>query len=297
MRNKKIKTIENLKSRYGMLFITPWLIGMLIFFVSPIVQSLWFSFCKVSTTAKGIVTEFIGLSNYDVVVNQHPKYTTFLSTSITSVMYMLPSIIIISMILAIVLNGKFRGRIFFRALYFLPVIIATGVVIDLLFSVESDFANAGVSAEVSSNMISFDNVIKKLGLPSEIMNVLQIVLNNVFEIIWNTGIQIVLFLAGLQSIPAQLYEVSKVEGCTKWEEFWYVTFPLLSRTTVLVIVFTTVELLTAKNNDIMKLAYTTLNNLEYGPGSAMLWLYFVIIGSVLGLIMLLFHKTCLKRWE
>lgn len=297
MKKSKIRTIESLKSRYGMLFVTPWLIGMLIFFIIPIGQSLWFSFCKVGVTADGIVTKYIGFKNYDTLLNKHPKYTTFLTESISSIFYLLPAIIIISMILAIVLNGKFKGRIFFRALYFLPVIIASGIVVELLFAVESDFANAGVSAEVSSNMISFDDVINKLGLPLEIIGYLQIVLNNVFNIIWNTGIQIVLFLAGLQSIPAQLYEVSKVEGCSKWEEFWYITFPLLSRTVVLVIVFTTVELLTTKSNKIMALAYTTLNNLEYGIGSAMLWFYFIIIGTVLGLVMLLFQRTCLKRWE
>lgn len=297
MKKRKIKSIENLKSRYGMLFITPWMIGMLIFFIIPIGQSLWYSFCKVSVTANGIVSEFVGIRNYYTILNEHPNYLSYLTSSLSSILYLLPSILIISMILAIVLNGKFKGRIVFRALYFLPVIIASGIVIELLFAVESDFASVGVSTEVSSNMISFSSVVKKLGLPSEITDYLEVVLGDVFNIIWNTGIQIVLFLAGLQSIPEQLYEVSKVEGCSKWEEFWYITFPLLSRTLVLVIVFTTVELLTTKNNKIMALAYTTLNNLDYDIGSAMLWFYFLLIGTSLGLIMLIFQKACLKRWE
>lgn len=297
MKNKKIRTIENIKSRYGMLFITPWMIGMLIFFIVPICQSLWFSFCNVSINASGVVSKFIGIENYSTILNSHPKYTTFLIDSVISIVYLLPAILIISMILGIVLNAKFKGRIFFRALYFLPVIVASGVVVELLFAVQSDFTSAGVSSEVSSNMISFSSVVKKLGLPTEITDYLEVVLNNIFNIIWNTGIQIVLFLAGLQSIPEQLYEVSKVEGCSKWEEFWYITFPLLSRTVVLVIIFTTVELLTTKNNKIMELAYVTLNNLDYGTGSAMLWFYFFIIGTVLGIIMLVFQKTCLKRWE
>lgn len=297
MKKRKVRSIENLKSRYGILFVTPWMIGMIIFFIIPIGQSLWFSFCNVSVTSSGIISKFIGFENYSTILEKHPKYTSFLTSTIGSIGYLLPAIIIISMILAIVLNGKFKGRIFFRALYFLPVIIASGVVIELLFAVESDFTNAGVSSEVTTNMVSFSSVVKKLGLPSEITDYLEVVLNNVFSIIWSTGVQIILFLAGLQSIPEQLYEVSKVEGCSKWEEFWYITFPLLSRTVVLVIVFTTVELLTTKNNEIMSLAYTTLNNLDYGIGSAMLWFYFLIIGTVLGLIMLAFQKLCLKRWE
>lgn len=297
MKKKKFVTIEKIKSRYGMLFITPWLIGMLVLFIVPIMQTLWFSFCEVIVDELGLITKFVGLENYDYIINRHPQYLTNLTETVTSIGYMLPAILVISIILAIILNGKFKGRIFFRALYFLPVIIATGVVMQLLFQADTDFSGAGTSGEVSANMISFEDVIKKLSLPEELSEYITIVLNNIFNIIWNSGIQIVLFLAGLQSIPEQLYEVSRVEGCTKWEEFWYITFPMLSRTTVLVIVFTVVELLTAKDNTIMTLAYQMLRNLEYGVGSAMLWVYFTIIGAVLGLIMLLFNRACIKRWE
>lgn len=297
MKRKKIATIETIKSKYGMLFVTPWLIGMIIFFIVPIAQTLWFSLCEVIVDEKGLITNFVGIENYKYIINTHPQYLNYLTETITSIGYTLPAILVISIILAIILNGKFKGRIVFRALYFLPVIIATGVVMQLLFQVDTDFSGAGMSDEASMNMISFEDVIKKLSLPEEFSEYLQIVLNNIFSIIWNCGIQIVLFLAGLQSIPEQLYEVSKVEGCTKWEEFWYITFPMLSRTTVLVIVFTVVELLTAKDNSIMTLAYQMLQNLNYGVGTAMLWVYFAIIGAVLGIILLLFKKLCVKRWE
>lgn len=297
LKKKKFVTIETIKSKYGMMFITPWLIGMVIFFIVPIFQTLWFSFCKVVVDERGMITDFIGIKNYNYIINTHPQYLNYLTETVTSIVYTLPAILVISIILAIILNGKFKGRIVFRALYFLPVIIATGVVMQLFFQIDTDFSGAGTSGDVASNMISFEDVIKKLSLPDELSNYLAIILNNIFNIIWNSGIQIVLFLAGLQSIPEQLYEVSKVEGCTKWEEFWYITFPMLSRTTVLVIVFTVVELLTAKDNTIMTLAYQMLQNLDYGVGTAMLWVYFAIVGALLGLIMLLFNKACLKRWE
>ncbi len=297
MKRKKFATIETIKSKYGMMFVTPWLIGMIIFFIVPIAQTLWFSFCEVIVDEKGMITNFVGIENYKYIINTHPQYLNHLTETVTSIGYTLPAILVISIILAIILNGKFKGRIVFRALYFLPVIIATGVVMQLLFQVDTDFSGAGMSDEASMNMISFEDVIKKLSLPEEFSEYLQIVLNNIFTIIWNCGIQIVLFLAGLQSIPEQLYEVSKVEGCTKWEEFWYITFPMLSRTTVLVIVFTVVELLTAKDNSIMTLSYQMLRNLNYGVGSAMLWVYFAIIGAVLGIILLVFNQFCVKRWE
>lgn len=297
MKKNKFVTIETIKSKYGMMFVTPWLIGMIIFFIVPIAQTLWFSLCEVIVDETGLITNFVGLKNYKYILDEHPQYTTNLTETLSSIAYTLPAILVISMILAIILNGKFKGRIIFRALYFLPVIIATGVVMELFFQVDSEFSGAGMANEVSANMISFEDVIKKLSLPPELTTYLEKVLNEIFSIIWNSGIQIVLFLAGLQSIPSQLYEVSKVEGCTKWEEFWYITFPMLSRTTVLVIVFTFVELLTAKNNTIMTLAYQILRNLDYGVGSAMLWFYFAIIGAALGIIMFVFTKVCIKRWE
>ena len=297
VKKNKFVTIETIKSKYGMMFVTPWLIGMIIFFIVPIAQTLWFSLCEVIVDETGLITNFVGLKNYKYILDEHPQYTTNLTETLSSIAYTLPAILVISMILAIILNGKFKGRIIFRALYFLPVIIATGVVMELFFQVDSEFSGAGMANEVSANMISFEDVIKKLSLPPELTTYLEKVLNEIFSIIWNSGIQIVLFLAGLQSIPSQLYEVSKVEGCTKWEEFWYITFPMLSRTTVLVIVFTFVELLTAKNNTIMTLAYQILRNLDYGVGSAMLWFYFAIIGVALGIIMFVFTKVCIKRWE
>ena len=101
----------------------------------------------------------------------------------------------------------------------------------------------------------------------------------------------------MQSIPDLLYEVAKVEGCTKWEEFWYITLPMLSRVIVLVFVFTTVELLTAKNNVLMSLVIQTINNLEYGVGAAMAWIYFIVIGFILAAVMFLINNLWLKRWR
>jgi ABC-type sugar transport system permease subunit len=103
----------------------------------------------------------------------------------------------------------------------------------------------------------------------------------------------------MQSIPDSLYEVSKVEGATKWEEFWFITLPMLSRTLILVIIFTMVELVTAKNNAVMTQAYTLMRGAatSYGTASAMLWIYFIIVGICMALIMLVFSKLFLKRWD
>ena len=102
----------------------------------------------------------------------------------------------------------------------------------------------------------------------------------------------------MQSIPDSLYEVSKVEGATKWEEFWFITLPMLARTIILVIIFTLVELITSKTNAVMALAYTFMKaTINYGKASAMLWIYFIIVGALIAIIMFLYSKLFLKRWD
>jgi len=297
-KNKKPQGIERLKSKYGLMFISPWIVGLLLFFVLPIITSLYYSFCKVELGAGGIESDFSGFKNFGYILNTHPFYTKNLTESLTEIAYSLPAIFVISLVLALMLNQKFRGRTFFRALYFLPVIVARGVVVDLLFAVNTDaMASGGANQELSSNMIDFTEIIKNLGLPDKISEYISLIMDNIFNLVWHSGIQIILFISGLQSIPDLLYEVAEVEGCSKWESFWFITFPMLSRVTLLVIVFTIVELLTDKSNVVMRLVITTLSNLEYGVGAAMAWLYFIVIGLCLSLVMFLLDRFWLRRWR
>lgn len=298
-RKKKHRGIESLKSTYGRLFVLHWEIGLILFFVVPLFKSLYFAFCDISFAGGTFRYDYVGLSNIDYALNENADFKNFMTETLVSMLYSLPVIIILSLILALLLNQKFKGRLFFRALYFLPVIIASGVVIQHLFSsTSSELSSSGVSGSFASNMLSVDDVLAWLSLPTEIGVYFSIVLNNIFNLVWSCGIQIVLFISGMQSIPDSLYEVSKVEGATKWEEFWFITLPMLARTLILVIIFTMVELITDKSNKIMTLAYTFMKApINYGKASAMLWIYFVIVGIIIALIMLLYSKLFLKRWD
>ena len=148
-------------------------------------------------------------------------------------------------------------------------------------------------------MLQIDDIMNWLSLPTEIGAYFSGLLNDIFNLVWNCGIQIVLFISGMQSIPDSLYEVSKVEGATKWEEFWFITLPMLARTLILVIIFTIVELVTAKDNVVMSQAYTLMRGAatSYGTASAMLWIYFIIVGLFMAILMGVFSQVCLKRWD
>lgn len=290
--------IEARRRKHGFFFTLPWLIGIVIFFLFPLVQSIIYSFSKVKLTATGLNWDLQGLKNYSYLLFKDALFTENFKNGFLSFLYSFPLIMILSLILGILLNQKFKGRMFFRALYFLPVIIASGVIIELIFITRTgDIASTGTDESVRDGMISVSAIIDWFGLPTNISDYINSVVSKIMDLVWNCGIQIVLWIAGLQAIPDSFYEVSKVEGATKWEEFWYITFPMLSRITILVAVFTAVELITAKTDPIMQQSVIFSQAQKYGEASAMLWMYFIAIGLFVGLLLILYIKTCAKKWE
>ena len=296
-KTKKNRGIVELKSRYGYMFTTHWIIGIVIFFAFPLIQSIVFAFSEIEVIGGGINTNFVGLQNFKALMDD-PSYEKWLGDSLTTYLYSLPIIILLSMSLALILNQKFRGRLFFRALYFLPVIISTGAVINLIFkTTSSDMSDIGVSDAYSANMISVDDIVKLLDIDGEIATVITGTISKIFDLVWSCGIQIVLFLAGLQSVPQSFFEASRVEGATKWEEFWFITFPMLSRVTLLVAIFTMVELITSERTTLIKNVYSMMRAGNYDETSAMVWFYFLICGGIMGIIVFLYQRFLVKRWE
>lgn len=297
---KKSRGIEELKSKYGLMFITPWVIGIVLFFLIPVIQSITYSFSKMTVNSDGsggITVDIIGISNYRDILVSDPNYTNWLKDAIVAFLYSLPIILLLSLVLAMILNQKFRGRLFFRSLYFLPVIIATGEVITYIFSLtSSDLTSAGVSTSFSTNMVSVEDIVEFLDIDPSIAKYISETIGKIFDLVWSCGIQIVLFLAGLQSVPASLYEASKVEGATKWEEFWFITFPMLSRVTLLVGVFTMVELIVNERAELIENIYGKMIGGMREEASAMMWFYFLIAGIVMGIIVLIYNRFLMRRW-
>ena len=297
-KTKKTRGIVELKSRYGFFFTLHWIIGIVIFFALPHIQSIVFAFSEIEIKGGGFNVEWVGLKNFKQILFVDVNYEKWLTSSTTSFLYSLPIIILLSMSLALILNQKFKGRLFFRALYFLPVIISTGAVINLIFKTTgSDMSDVGVSDAFSANMISVDDIVKLLDIQGEVANYITATISKIFDLVWSCGIQIVLFLAGLQSIPSSFYEASHVEGATKWEEFWFITFPMLSRVTLLVMVFTMVELITSERTTLIKNVFSMMRTGNYDETSAMLWFYFIICGAMMGLFVFLYNRFLVKRWE
>jgi len=301
MRNKKVAGVERLKVRYGRMFVLPWTIGLILFFIVPLVESIAYAFSNVSLVDEDMLS-FAGLEHFRYLLKEDPNFLDNMAEAVTSFVYSLPIIVALSLIFALILNQKFRGRIFARAVFFLPVIIATGVVMKFVTGEALGTDSAGLTTALgeteSYSGIQFDQLLINLGLPQSVTELLSDYIARVFNLVWSCGIQILLFVAGMQSIPDHLYEVSKIEGATAWEEFWFVTFPMLGNVIFLVLIYTIVDLFTAFDNPIMTQAYDLISkNSVYDRSSAILWGYFVVVGFVGGLILLAYNRILMKKWN
>jgi len=290
------KSLEKTRTRVGYSFVIHWLIGLTLFFLYPLASSLWYSFNNVLIRPGEIITEFLGFEHYHNLLAVNADYLDNLRDSLGMMFYSLPFIMALSLILAVLLNQKFKGRTVFRAIFFLPVIITNSVVMN---SLNSDFITMPLfsSGSTGTGIINYNEIIQNLDIPTQISPILIFLLSNSIDIIWKSGVQTILFLAGLQSIPASLYEVSKIEGANKWEEFWLITVPSLRHIISLVMIYTMIELFVDMDNTLVSNAYNRMLEQDYGNSSAMLWFYFLIILILIGTVYALYQKFCIKHWE
>lgn len=299
---KKKSSLMERRNNYGYLFVSHWILGLVLFFLFPLVSSIAYSFSELQLTNEGLQLKFLGFEHFRYIFNDDVNYLDNLRDSVTSLLTALPIIISLSMILAVILNSEFKGRIVFRSIFFLPVILANSVAMQVLSRPDMDVPlfsiSSGETMEGGASMIDFTEILANLQLPQAISDLFAGYLGNLFNLIWSCGVQTILFLAGLQSIPKQLYEVGKIEGCSRWETFWFLEIPSLRNIIQLVLIYTMIDQFTALSSPVMMQATGLMFNQQvYDRSSAMLWVYFLIVGVIMGIVLLAFNRLCVKRWE
>lgn len=280
------------KAWYGRLFILPFYLGFLFFFLKPLIQSLQFAFNDVTMGPQGYTLLFTGAENVNYVLKTDRDFTTNLVSSMAQMLWQVPVIIIVSLFFAILLNQKFRGRVLVRAIFFLPVIIASGIVISIIQSdvvASSALSGSMVAGGDISQTSALSDVLIQLGLGENAVKFITNIADNLFSIIWQTGIQMIIFLAGLQSIPAALYEASAMEGATRWEDFWKITLPMIKPIALVNTVYTIVDYFTSTDNKVMEQVLSNIRELRLGWASAMAWIYFAVIGLILAVVLFAFE--------
>lgn len=291
MKSKKILSYENKRRRYGWLFIAPWLIGLLLFFGRPIIASIQYSFSEI-TLSDGMVITPVGLEQYKELFFKDTDFLPALLEAFTDLFKTVPLVLAFSLFVSIILNQKFIGRDLARAVFFLPVIVASGVVLKML---NEDAVNSSMMYENMNSTLfgatGLKALLTQMNLPTNIVSSLIGVVNGVFEMVWKSGIQILLFLSGLQTIPRSYYETASIEGANVWMAFWKITFPMLLPTMIVAVVYSIVDSFTYYSNPVMELvngAY--LDDMRFGYASAMAWMYFLMIMIVLAFVFLILGK-------
>ena len=278
-------TMAQKDSLKGWLFILPFVIGFLFFFFIPILQSIYFSFGELSQSAGGYTYTFKGVANYADALFGDSQFYQLIMAAIPQIVVRIPVILIFSFIMATLLKAEFPGRNAIRLIFFLPVIVSTGIVVTIeasdtaqqLISSRLDEAQAMIISEET-----LSGVLSQFNFPSKISSFLMTLINQILDIVNASGIQILIFLAALQSISPSLYEASAIEGATAWEEFWKITFPMVSPQMIVCLFYTVVDQFLVSNSSVISyINKLALPELQFGYSAAAGWIYTVLIIAVL----------------
>lgn len=265
------------------MFILPWLLGLLAFFLQPLFRTLQYSLTnfvigkeggyELQPLARGL------LSNYLDAFVKDADFLRLFSESVQRMLYQVPVIVLFSLFIALVLAQKFRGRILMRGIFFLPVIITTGLIVSIIRTSLFEVARGGSSSTgniYSSAMLA--TLLYQSGLPQQLITILTTIINNIVDLVWQSGIQVLIFLAGVLSIPRSYYECASIEGATGWEAFWKVTLPIVSPHILVNLIYTTIDSFTNYNNSVMQYVLRVVyRQIRFSYGSALYWLYFLAI--------------------
>lgn len=283
MKNKL--TLRRRRSIAGLLFVLPFILGLAIIFIPSMIKAGIFSVNKITLTGSGYDLTFVGGSYFSRALTEHPIYRRELLTSVGNMFFNSIFIIVFSFFMAGVLNQKFRGRAVMRAILFLPVIVSAGVIamIDSQAALDMTQSTTTVSSSLDSSALLIS-----LGLPASMIEFISDVLDRIYQIISDSGVQILIFLAALQTISPSLYDASTMDGATGWENFWKITFPMLSPYILANTVYTVVDSLASYKNPVMQVIMETAQSSggDLAYSVAMSFIYFAVEAVILAVLVL-----------
>ena len=286
LRKRRKMSYERKKGLYGYGFIGVWIIGVLTFFIRPLIGVFEFAFCTINVNQEvgGYTLSWNNFKWIKYAFDTDPSFLRSMVTSFLSMFYSVPGIVIFSLTIAVILNQQFRGRTFARAIFFLPVIVTSGVVISIIQG--DSMSSVVLSGSKGGSMVQafgLSNFLYSLNLPADVVNFISNFTNQMFNFAWKSGVQILLFIAALQTITPDLYEASSIEGATGWEDFWKITIPMISPMILLSSIYTIVDSFTDYSSSTMTYITDQVKNkgwIEYGSVLAIIYslLALVVIG-------------------
>lgn len=277
------KTLEQRRESVGYAFILPWIVGVSLFFLYPMGQGMVFLFNKVEILAGSMLTEYVGMDNLRQVFMVDEMNLRLMVENVGSTFLNAVLIVLFSLIVAVLINKPFRGRGFCRALLALPILVSSSVLMQVF---HEDLFRISVESSTQDTMFQgqiIETILVKMGLSWETVWKFSDIVNRIMDLIWQSGIQILLFVAGMQAVPASYREVCQIEGATPWQSFWRVTFPLISPFLQLNFVFAVIDSFTLYSNPVIIKINEYFQSLEYSYGMALSMAYFIGILLLLGI--------------
>lgn len=295
MKNKRFHLSLSAKDRLrGYAFLAPWLVGLVMVFLVPLIQSIIYAFNSLEFrvdegSAYGL--RFVGWENFRTALLKDKDFPQYLVQTLSELLYNVPVILVFSFFVALLLKKRSRGTAIVKAIYFLPVILSSGIFLGLqnnfgqqsMSALEQTMQSASSSISVLKSM-NLEKYLIEMNIPQEYISLLTGPIDRLYSLILSSGVQIFIFLAALNSISPSLYEAAEVEGATAWENFWYITFPMTMPMLLVNLIFTIIDSFTSVNNVVMEYVYdTAFTDLNFGLSSAMGWFYCLILFAVMGI--------------
>ena len=314
-KKRKSSSLIERRDRLGWIFILPFLFGLVFLYASVIWESFTYSFAQYNTIPAvkggGYTLTFVGFDNFSEqllkVVEGNTEGKTYLELIFTSFASQIVDIVIIimfSLFIAVLLNQKMIGRTAFRAILFIPVVVGAGIIAKIdatageilasmssLEGIDMGTANGGAGSSGLVSAMDVNMLLGSLGLPTTFTDMIIGLVESIYSIVNRAGVQMLIFLSGLQSISPAIYESCSIDGATGWESFWKITLPMISPMILVNSVYTVIDSFTAESNEVMQ-AITALspNGAPSGLQSALAWTYFGIVIIALLLVALLFKN-------
>ena len=277
----KLAGLQKRKAISGYLFISPFIIGFLVFMVKPLINSLYMSFCDINLGAGTFTMTRAGLVNYLTAYTVDSDFVRLLTEEMSRMILYSIAIMVFSFFVALILNQHFKGRALVRAVFFLPVILSSGVMLDL-DSNNALMQSIQASVETTASNISIagtlEGILRTAGVGVRAFEFVFEIIDSIYDVAIASGIQIIIFLSGLQTISASMYEAADIEGCTKWESLWKITFPMISSMFLVNWIYTIIDFCMRTDNAVIeKIQKIMTQSLDYGLASAMSWTYFIVV--------------------
>ncbi|MBE6904111.1 MAG: sugar ABC transporter permease [Ruminococcaceae bacterium] len=293
---KNRMTQERKRSLQAYIYLAPWLVGVLMFFIYAIIQTTVYSFQTVEKSTLSF--SFVGISNFRYAFQGDAEFPQLLLSSLITMLSNVPTVLIFAFFVALLLKKRFKGDFMIKAIFFLTVILSSDVFLNMMSDTSSLTAaqeNAVVADGGSffSAMESFElgEYFTEFGIDPAFFEFISDAIEGLSEIMVKSGIPIFIFLAGLYSVPESMYEAANVEGATAWESFWKITLPLMGPVLLVNIVYTIVDSFSSYLNPTLDYIYDQgIQKFNIGYASALSWIYFIIIGIILGVVVFFVNR-------